>query len=129
MIKQISLNIDDNTTLPLTITINGNTYYSQFSLATAQTSYFEMGKAVGIEMGMEGELTWSDAQHGPDYMKGYETGKHEGYIEGHNAGYEHGRYDKGISEINYNTEPIAQTAESEAYDNGFIKGKEEGWNE
>lgn len=72
MIKQISLNIDDNTTLPLTITINGNTYYSQFSLATAQTSYFEMGKAVGIEMGMEGvENIYNDNEW---YQQGYANG-------------------------------------------------------
>ena len=55
MLKQISLTLDEykEKDLPLTITINGNTYHSQHALATAQNSYFEMGKAVGIEMGME----------------------------------------------------------------------------
>ena len=82
MIKQISLNIDANTTLPLTITINGHTYYSQYSLATAQTSYFEMGKAVGIEMGME------EAKDNA-YTDKEMTGMHQTwYDEGYASGYE-----------------------------------------
>lgn len=127
-----------------------------------KTEWYELGKADGINEGIElakeigsdvvkDELTWADAQYGPDYMKGYEAGQmkghgdgyaegftkgYEGHKEGYDEGYENGYNDgyeqkkhDGISKINYNTEPIAQTAESEAYDNGFIKGKEEGWNE
>lgn len=37
--------------LPITIMINGNTYHSQYALATAQTTYFEMGKQHGYDEG------------------------------------------------------------------------------
>lgn len=79
--------------LPLTITINGHTYYSQYALATAQTTWFEMGKAIGIEEGKKANGYSSDDIkqlhtdmnhiHHLWYDKGYNAGKSEGYKEGY----------------------------------------------
>jgi flagellar biosynthesis/type III secretory pathway protein FliH len=100
--------------LPLTITINGHTYHSQFALATAQATYFEMGKQHGMELG--GDKTYSDKD-----MTRY---GHAWYDEGYTKG-----YDDGISKINLNTEPVEQTELSKEYDKGFTKGYEEGFEE
>jgi flagellar biosynthesis/type III secretory pathway protein FliH len=83
----ISLTLDayKDKDLPLTIMINGNTYYSQYSLATAQTNWYEMGKEAGMSMGassgvneMELDIEWNE---------GYEAGKSEGYDEGYKTAY------------------------------------------
>lgn len=62
--------------LPLTITVNGNTYHSQFALATTQTTWFEMGKQHGMELGADN--TYSDIEmsrmHDAWYDEGYEAG-------------------------------------------------------
>ena len=86
MSNVISLTLDayKDKDLPLTIMINGNTYYSQFALATAQTTWFEMGKQHGMSLGdssgvneMELDIEWNE---------GYEAGKKEGYEEGYKEG-------------------------------------------
>jgi hypothetical protein len=63
--------------LPITITINGHTYHSQFALATTQTTWFEMGKQHGMELGSDN--TYSDKEmsrmHDAWYEEGYEAGK------------------------------------------------------
>jgi flagellar biosynthesis/type III secretory pathway protein FliH len=104
--------------LPITITINGHTYHSQFALATTQTTWFEMGKQHGMELGSDNtnsdiEMQW---MHDQWYNEGYA----DGYKQGKQA---------GISKINLNTEPVEQTELSKEYDKGFTKGYEEGFEE
>ena len=92
--------------LPLTITINGHTYYSQYALATAQTTYFEMGKAIGIEEGKKAKrYTEDDINQSHTDMnhinhlwfdKGYNIGKSAGYEDGYNDGYEQCKHDNQI---------------------------------
>jgi hypothetical protein len=70
--------------LPITITINGHQYHSQYALATAQATYFEMGKQHGMELGADN--TYSDKEmarmHNAWYDEGYEAGKKaNGYSE------------------------------------------------
>jgi flagellar biosynthesis/type III secretory pathway protein FliH len=129
--------------LPITITINGHTYHSQFALATTQTTWFEMGKQHGMELGADN--TYSDKEmsrmHDSWYEEGYEAGKAEAtsdiemqwmhdqwYNEGYADGYKQGKQ-AGISKINLNTEPVEQTELSKEYDKGFTKGYEEGFEE
>jgi flagellar biosynthesis/type III secretory pathway protein FliH len=126
--------------LPITITINGHTYHSQFALATTQTTWFEMGKQHGMELGADN--TYSDKEmsrmHDAWYDEGYEAGKAEAtsdiemqwmhdqwYNEGYADGYKQGKQ-AGISKINLNTEPVEQSELSKEYDKGFTKGYEEG---
>ena len=73
--------------LPITITINGHTYHSQFALATTQTTWFEMGKQHGMELGSENPY---DAWYDNGYTKGYEAG--------YDAGIDHG-IEKTLSRI------------------------------
>jgi flagellar biosynthesis/type III secretory pathway protein FliH len=104
--------------LPLTITVNGNTYHSQFALATTQTTWFEMGKQHGMELGSDN--TYSDKEMSRMHDAWYEEGYADGYKQGKQA---------GISKINLNTEPVEQTELSKEYDKGFTKGYEEGFEE
>jgi flagellar biosynthesis/type III secretory pathway protein FliH len=129
--------------LPITIMINGHTYHSQYALATTQTTWFEMGKQHGMELGSDN--TYSDKEmsrmHDAWYEEGYEAGKKEAtsdmemqwmhdqwYNEGYADGYKQGKQ-AGISKINLNTEPVEQTELSKEYDKGFTKGYEEGFEE
>jgi hypothetical protein len=102
--------------LPITITINGHTYHSQYALATTQTTWFEMGKQHVMELGSDN--TYSDKEMSRMHDQWY----NEGYADG----YEQCKHD-GISKINYNTEPVEQTELSKEYDKGFTKGYEEGY--
>jgi flagellar biosynthesis/type III secretory pathway protein FliH len=104
--------------LPITITINGHTYHSQFALATAQTTWFEMGKQHGMELGADN--TYSDKEMSRMHDQWYNEGYADGYKQGKQA---------GISKINLNTEPVEQTELSKEYDKGFTKGYEEGFEE
>ena len=104
--------------LPITITINGHTYHSQFALATAQATYFEMGKQHGMELG--GDNTNSDIEMQWMHDQWYNEGYADGYKQGKQA---------GISKINLNTESVEQTELSKEYDKGFTKGYEEGFEE
>ena len=74
--------------LPITITINGHTYHSQYALATAQTTYFEMGKQHGMEL--VGDNTYSDKEMSRMHDAWYDEGYKEGYAEGKEAGFEEG---------------------------------------
>jgi hypothetical protein len=112
--------------LPLTITVNGCTYQSQPLVDATKKTYFEMGKAVGIEEGKKSNGYSSDDIkklhtdmnhiHHLWYDKGYNAGKksngytsddikqlhtyakgkEEGYGDGYNDGYEQCKHD-GIS--------------------------------
>jgi flagellar biosynthesis/type III secretory pathway protein FliH len=104
--------------LPITITINGHTYHSQFALATTQTTWFEMGKQHGMELGADN--TYSDMEMQWMHDQWYNEGYADGYKQGKQA---------GISKINLNTEPVEQTELSKEYDKGFTKGYEEGFEE
>jgi flagellar biosynthesis/type III secretory pathway protein FliH len=87
--------------LPLTITVNGNTYHSQFALATAQTTYFEKGYEIGK-------------------YEGYEAGKSEsygrGWIEGHN--------EASIKQFDEYSVKLEERYKSK-YDAGFNDGYEQ----
>jgi flagellar biosynthesis/type III secretory pathway protein FliH len=102
--------------LPITITINGHTYHSQFALATAQTTYFEMGKQHGIELGADN--TYSDKEmsrmHDAWYEEGYEAGKKSITQEEFDRGWAYG-YDAGKEE-GY------EAGKSESYGRGWIEG-------
>jgi flagellar biosynthesis/type III secretory pathway protein FliH len=102
--------------LPLTITVNGNTYHSQFALATAQTTYFEMGKQQGMELSADN--TYSDKEmsrmHDAWYDAGYEAGKKSITQEEFDRGWAYG-YDEGKEE-----------GKSAGYDAGYEEGFEIG---
>ena len=70
--------------LPLTITINGHTYHSQFALATTQTTWFEMGKQHGMELGADN--TYSDKEMSRMHDQWYNEGYADGYKQGKQAG-------------------------------------------
>ena len=70
--------------LPLTITVNGNTYHSQFALATAQNTWFEMGKQHGMELGSDN--TYSDKEMSRMHDQWYNEGYADGYKQGKQAG-------------------------------------------
>ena len=70
--------------LPLTITVNGNTYHSQFALATTQTTWFEMGKQHGMELGADN--TYSDKEMSRMHDQWYNEGYADGYKQGKQAG-------------------------------------------
>jgi flagellar biosynthesis/type III secretory pathway protein FliH len=140
--------------LPLTITVNGNTYHSQFALATAQNSYFEMGKQHGMELGSDKtysdmEMQWMhDQWYNEGYAEGYEDGKKSitqeefdrgwayGYDAGKEEGYEEGKaagYGKGWIE-GHNTKTIKYFDEysvkleerlNSRYDAGYNDGYEQ----
>ena len=70
--------------LPITIMINGNTYHSQYALATAQTTYFEMGKQHGMALG--GDNTYSDKELHQKFLIRYNEGYADGYKQGKHSG-------------------------------------------
>ncbi len=124
--------------LPITIMINGNTYHSQFALATTQTTWFEMGKQHG--MGLGSGNTYSDKEmsrmHDSWYNEGYADGykqgnqaggKNEGYGEGYNDGYEQCKHD-GISKKEIPGEYLSRIEEArlEGYKEGYSDAKEGG---
>jgi hypothetical protein len=74
--------------LPLSLTINGVTYYSQHHLATAQTTWFEMGKEAGMVMGASSGV--NEIKLDIEWNEGYEIGKYEGYKEGYTTGFDNG---------------------------------------
>jgi hypothetical protein len=84
--------------LPLTIIVNGCTYQSQPLVDATKKTYFDMGKAVGIEEGKKANGYSSDDIkklhtdmnhiHHLWYDKGYEAGKSESYDKGWNEGYD-----------------------------------------
>lgn len=83
----ISLTLDayKDKDLPLTIMINGNTYYSQFALATAQTNWYEMGKEAGMSMGASSGV--NEMKLDIEWNEGYEAGKSKGYENGYKTAY------------------------------------------
>jgi flagellar biosynthesis/type III secretory pathway protein FliH len=130
--------------LPITITINGHTYHSQFALATTQTTWFEMGKQHGMELGADN--TYSDKEmsrmHDQWYNEGYEAGKKEatfenldqfnkGYEIGKYEGYEAGKKANGISKKEIPGEYLAHIEEArlEGYKEGYSDAKEGGYAE
>jgi flagellar biosynthesis/type III secretory pathway protein FliH len=121
--------------LPITITINGHTYHSQYALATAQTTWFEMGKQHGMELAADN--TYSDKEmarmHNAWYDEGYEAGKAEAtsdiemqwmhdqwYNEGYEAGIDHG-IEQTLQDDRVKEE-IERTRE-QAYKEGYEAGK------
>ena len=124
--------------LPLTITINGHTYYSQYALATAQTTYFEMGKAIGIEEGKNEALAEIEKKPNPvefpTYQHGWSEGYDDGFEEGKSAGYDEG-YEIGKKAYGYSSDDIKQLHTDMNhlhhlwYDKGYNAGKSEGYKE
>ena len=88
--------------LPLSLTINGVTYYSGLELASRELDSYNLGKAVGIEEGKKANGYSSDDIkklhtdmnhiHHLWYDKGYNAGKSNGYSDG----YEQCKYDNQI---------------------------------
>jgi len=98
--------------LPITITINGHQYHSQFALATTQTTWFEMGKQHGMELGADN--TYSDKEMARMHDQWYN--------EGYEAGYEQGKQ-AGISNKEIPGEWVLYV--EQAYKEGYAEGKEE----
>ena len=98
--------------LPLTITINGHQYHSQYSLATAQNTWFEMGKHHGMELGSDN--TYSDKEMSRMHDAWYD--------EGFEAGIDHGI--QQTLQDDRVKEEIERTRE-QAYKEGYAEGKEE----
>jgi hypothetical protein len=103
--------------LPITITINGHTYHSQFALATTQTTWFEMGKQHGMELGADN--TYSDKEM---------SRMHDAWYE---EGYEAGKKANGISNKEIPGEYLAHIEEArlEGYKEGYSDAKEGGYAE
>jgi len=103
--------------LPLTITVNGCTYQSQPLVDATKKTYFEMGKAVGIEEGKKANGYSSD-----DIKK-----LHTDMNNIHHLWYDKG-YNAGKSELKANCcnhgECIA--GKEEEYMNGYKEGYDEG---
>lgn len=110
--------------LPITITINGHTYHSQFALATAQATYFEMGKQHGMELGSDN--TYSDKEMSRMHNAWYDKGKAEGYEEGYNDAKGEDDYCKDCKEEPGRDEDGPEQTE---YDKGYAEGKEAGYEE
>jgi flagellar biosynthesis/type III secretory pathway protein FliH len=114
--------------LPLTITVNGNTYHSQFALATAQTTYFEMGKQQGMELGSDN--TYSDNEmsnmHDAWFDEGYTKGYEAGYDAGIDRGIEKTLQDDRVKEELERTKQTWYAEGKEAgYGDGYTDGKKE----
>jgi hypothetical protein len=106
--------------LPLTITVNGNTYHSQFALATAQTTWFEMGKQHGMELGSEN--TYSDKEMARMHNAWYD----EGYEAGIDHGIEQTLQDDRVKEELERTKQIwYATGKAEGYGEGYNDGYEQ----
>jgi flagellar biosynthesis/type III secretory pathway protein FliH len=104
--------------LPLTITINGHTYHSQFALATTQTTWFEMGKQHGMELGSDN--TYSDNEMSNMHDAWFDEGYTKGYEAGYDAGIDHG-IEKTLQDDRVKEE-LERTKQT-----WYAKGKEEGY--
>jgi flagellar biosynthesis/type III secretory pathway protein FliH len=114
--------------LPITITINGHTYHSQFALATAQNTWFEMGKQHGMELGSDN--TYSDNEmsnmHDAWFDEGYTKGYEAGYDAGIDRGIEKTLQDDRVKEELERTKQTWYAEGKEAgYGDGFNDGKKE----
>jgi hypothetical protein len=63
--------------LPMSVEVNGVTYYSSLKMAKVHNAWYDIGVTDGKSMA-NATLTRSDAQYSNEYMKGYEDGKDEG---------------------------------------------------
>jgi flagellar biosynthesis/type III secretory pathway protein FliH len=112
--------------LPITITINGHTYHSQFALATTQTTWFEMGKQHGMELGADNTYSdkemsrMHDAWYDEGYKKGYEAGKSESY----GKGWIEGQNEASIKQFDEYSVKLEERYKSK-YDAGFNDGYEQ----
>jgi flagellar biosynthesis/type III secretory pathway protein FliH len=104
--------------LPITITINGHTYHSQFALATTQTTWFEMGKQHGMELGSDN--TYSDNEMSNMHDAWFDEGYTKGYEAGYDAGIDHG-IEKTLQDDRVKEE-LERTKQT-----WYAKGKEEGY--
>jgi flagellar biosynthesis/type III secretory pathway protein FliH len=121
--------------LPLSLTINGVTYYSQHHLATTQTAWYDRGKKEGYEEGKKayGYSVDDIKQLHTDYShihhlwfdKGYNVGKSAGYDAGYNDGYEQCKHD-GISPKEIPGEYLSHIEEArlEGYAEGYSDCRE-----
>lgn len=115
--------------LPLTITVNGNTYHSQFALATAQNTWFEMGKQHGMELGADN--TYSDKEMSRMHDAWYEEG-YEAAVEAHNITITDD-FTKGYNKAKEELEQLSklgfakgyEAGKSESYGRGWIEGHNE----
>ena len=133
--------------LPLSLTINGVTYYSQHHLATTQTAWYDRGKKEGFEEGKKANDKKPDYipnEFDKGYSLGYQAAKLErkdttysdnvitrlnhawydegytkGYDDGYNDGYEQCKHD-GISNKEIPGEYLSHM--EEAYDDGYKEG-------
>jgi hypothetical protein len=113
--------------LPITITINGHTYHSQFALATTQTTWFEMGKQHGMELGSDNTYSDKDmtryghAWYDEGYKKGYDTASIKYFDEysvkleeRYKSGYEAGKKEATLERV-------------DQFNKGYEIGKYEGY--
>jgi flagellar biosynthesis/type III secretory pathway protein FliH len=111
--------------LPLTITVNGNTYHSQFALATTQTTWFEMGKQHGMELGADN--TYSEKEmsrmHDAWYDEGYEAGKRDQFNDDNKLIDESN--ERNIKLIDEVHEKSRKLGYDEGYDVGYNDGYEQ----
>jgi flagellar biosynthesis/type III secretory pathway protein FliH len=114
--------------LPLTITVNGNTYHSQFALATTQTTWFEMGKQHGMELGSDN--TYSDNEMSSMHDAWFDEGYTKGYEAGYDAGIDHGiektlQDDRVKEELERTKQTWYATGKEAGYGDGYEDGKKE----
>jgi len=121
--------------LPLSLTINGVTYYSQHHLATTQTAWYDRGKKEGYEEGKKayGYSVDDIKQLHTDYShihhlwfdKGYNTGKSESYDKGWNEGYDTASI-KYFDEYSVKLEERYKSGYEAGYDDGYEQCKHDG---
>jgi flagellar biosynthesis/type III secretory pathway protein FliH len=114
--------------LPITITINGHTYHSQFALATTQTTYFEMGKQHGMELGSDN--TYSDNEMSNMHDAWFDEGYTKGYEAGYDAGIDRGiektlQDDRVKEELERTKQTWYATGKEAGYGDGYTDGYEQ----
>jgi flagellar biosynthesis/type III secretory pathway protein FliH len=117
--------------LPLSLTINGVTYYSQHHLATTQTAWYDRGKKEGYEEGKKayGYSVDDIKQLHTDYShihhlwfdKGYNVGKSAGYKEGYDAA-----SIKYFDEYSVKMEEKSKSRYDAGYNDGYEQCKHDG---
>ena len=113
--------------LPITITINGHTYHSQFALATAQTTYFEMGKQY-FEMGKD--KTYSEKEMSRYGHAWYDEGYADGYKQGKQAGKKANGYtEDDIKQLHTDNEFTRKVWYDKGKAEGYAEGKADGYAE
>jgi flagellar biosynthesis/type III secretory pathway protein FliH len=124
--------------LPMSVEVNGVTYYSSLKMAKVHNAWYDIGVTDGKSMA-NATLTRSDAQYSNEYMKGYEDGKDEGYKAAQVEGVARGHSDADIARTQEQWYQLGYEAgkkeeyhpidsDNDHYQTGYNHGKSIGYN-